>query len=251
MPDEYEGESACRFTCRRCAPRLLRRMIRSRNAGGIGLDSAPRTHATAPARDRNRRGSAHAFSAPARGPAGVRRISARRKRDADLSLRRSHEDPAAPFRWLEENFRSDLEESEANALSQPLVLRWFNLHYVQKMIATGQRLVVFGKPRLRGQAHLHGASGVRGHRERRRNLDPLPPDHADLSGDRRISQRVFRGLIYRAGESGRRFSRTLLPRIEDGARRHALQRFIFRRAWKSLARARDIWSSRNSSPCRW
>jgi ATP-dependent DNA helicase RecG len=41
-------------------------------------------------------------------------------------------------------FEATLEESEANALSQPLVLRWFNLHYVQKMIATGQRLVVFG-----------------------------------------------------------------------------------------------------------
>ncbi len=32
-------------------------------------------------------------------------------------------------------FEATLEEDEANALSQPLVLRWFNLHYVQKMIA--------------------------------------------------------------------------------------------------------------------
>src|ERR1700757_1346311 len=48
-------------------------------------------------------------------------------------------------------FEATLEESNPNALSQPLPLRWFNLHYVQKMIATGQRLVVFGKPRLRGK----------------------------------------------------------------------------------------------------
>jgi ATP-dependent DNA helicase RecG len=48
-------------------------------------------------------------------------------------------------------FEATLQESEAHALSPPLVLRWFNLHYVQKMILTGQRLVVFGKPRLRGQ----------------------------------------------------------------------------------------------------
>ena len=48
-------------------------------------------------------------------------------------------------------FEATLQEADANALSPPLVLRWFNLHYVQKMIATGQRLVVFGKPRLRGQ----------------------------------------------------------------------------------------------------
>ncbi|MEP6686458.1 MAG: hypothetical protein ABJB22_06740, partial [Verrucomicrobiota bacterium] len=48
-------------------------------------------------------------------------------------------------------FEATLQEANPHALSQPLVLRWFNLHYVQKMIATGQRLVVFGKPRLRGQ----------------------------------------------------------------------------------------------------
>src|SRR4051794_15728187 len=48
-------------------------------------------------------------------------------------------------------FEATIEEGNAGALSQPLVLRWFNLYYVQKMIATGQRLVVFGKTRLRGK----------------------------------------------------------------------------------------------------
>src|ERR1700681_2425177 len=48
-------------------------------------------------------------------------------------------------------FEATLQEPNANALSQPLVCRWFNLHYIQKMIATGQQLVVFGKPRLRGK----------------------------------------------------------------------------------------------------
>ncbi len=48
-------------------------------------------------------------------------------------------------------FEATLQEDAAHALSQPLTLRWFNLHYVQKMVLTGQRLVVFGKPRLRGQ----------------------------------------------------------------------------------------------------
>ena len=48
-------------------------------------------------------------------------------------------------------FEATLEEAEAHALSQPLTLRWFNLHYVQKMVLAGQRLVVFGKARQRGQ----------------------------------------------------------------------------------------------------
>jgi len=48
-------------------------------------------------------------------------------------------------------FEATLQQCNSTALSQPLVCRWFNLHYVQKMIATGQQLVVFGKPRLRGK----------------------------------------------------------------------------------------------------
>src|SRR5438874_11291052 len=48
-------------------------------------------------------------------------------------------------------FEATLQEAKPNVLSEPLVCRWFNLHYVQKMIATGQRIVVFGKPRLRGK----------------------------------------------------------------------------------------------------
>src|SRR5436190_19911745 len=47
-------------------------------------------------------------------------------------------------------FELMLQEDGAHALSQPLTCRWFNLHYVQKMIATGQRLVVFGRVKLRG-----------------------------------------------------------------------------------------------------
>src|SRR5438093_890115 len=39
-------------------------------------------------------------------------------------------------------FEATLQELNANALSQPLICRWFNLHYVQKMIATGEHLVL-------------------------------------------------------------------------------------------------------------
>src|ERR1700736_1897936 len=49
-------------------------------------------------------------------------------------------------------FEATLEESNSNALSQPLPLRCFSLHYVIKVIATGSRLVVCGKTRLRDAA---------------------------------------------------------------------------------------------------
>src|ERR1051325_560425 len=38
-------------------------------------------------------------------------------------------------------FEATLQEPNADALSQPIVCRWFNLHYIQKMIATGRRVV--------------------------------------------------------------------------------------------------------------
>src|SRR5438045_9343203 len=40
-------------------------------------------------------------------------------------------------------FEATLQETYANVLSQPLVCRRFNLPYVQQMIATVQKLVIF------------------------------------------------------------------------------------------------------------
>ncbi len=44
-----------------------------------------------------------------------------------------------------------LEEEGGHALSARLTLRWFNLHYITKMIATGHRVVVYGKPKRSGK----------------------------------------------------------------------------------------------------
>ena len=94
-------------------------------------------------------------------------------------------------------FEATLQEVDAHALSQPLTLRWFNLHYVQKMILTGQRLVVFGKPRLRGQRICieHPEFEVIENDEEIsihfRRITPIYPATEGLS------QRVLRSLIYR------------------------------------------------------
>ena len=94
-------------------------------------------------------------------------------------------------------FEATLEESQPNALSEPLVCRWFNLHYVQKMIATGQRLVVFGKPRLRGKRICmdHPEFEVIENDEEIsihfRRITPIYPATEGLS------QRVLRSIVYR------------------------------------------------------
>ncbi len=109
-------------------------------------------------------------------------------------------------------FEATLQEDAAHALSQPLTLRWFNLHYVQKMILTGQRLVVFGKPRLRGQRLCmeHPEFEVIENDEEIsihfRRITPIYPATEGLS------QRVLRGLIYRLLEEWEDDgTQTLLP----------------------------------------
>jgi ATP-dependent DNA helicase RecG len=126
-------------------------------------------------------------------------------------------------------FEATLEESNSNALSQRLVLRWFNLHYVQKMIATGQRLVVFGKPRLRKNRLCmeHPEFEVIENDEELsvhfRRITPIYPATEGLS------QRVFRGLIFQTLENLDAESvPTLLPKsMKLGSREHALHEIHF------------------------
>jgi ATP-dependent DNA helicase RecG len=126
-------------------------------------------------------------------------------------------------------FEATLEEATSNALSQPLVLRWFNMHYVQKMIATGQRLVVFGKPRMRGKRlcmeHpefevIENDDDISVHFRR---ITPIYPATEGLP------QRVFRSLIYRVLENLVLDSvPTLLPKnVNLGTREHALHEIHF------------------------
>ncbi|PZR72065.1 MAG: hypothetical protein DLM73_14100, partial [Chthoniobacterales bacterium] len=138
-------------------------------------------------------------------------------------------------------FEATLQESDANALSQPLVLRWFNLHYVQKMIATGQRLVVFGKPRLRGQRLCmeHPEFEVIENDEEIsvhfRRITPIYPATEGLS------QRVFRGLIFRLLEDLDADSiQTLLPKgVNLGSRVEALHQIHFPETKKQCDAARE------------
>jgi ATP-dependent DNA helicase RecG len=138
-------------------------------------------------------------------------------------------------------FEATLQESDANALSQPLVLRWFNLHYVQKMIATGQRLVVFGKPRLRGQRlcmEHPEFEVIENDDEISIHFRRITPIYPATEG---LSQRAFRGLIHRALEELDETSiETALPRnVNFGERIHALHEIHFPSTQAELEAARE------------
>ena len=138
-------------------------------------------------------------------------------------------------------FEATLQEADANALSPPLVCRWFNLHYVQKMIATGQRLVVFGKPRLRGQRICmeHPEFEVIENDEdisiHFRRITPIYP------ATEGVSQRVLRGMIFRTLENmGDVSIQTPLPdKVDLGERNIALRDIHFPESFETLSAARE------------
>ncbi|MEO8439536.1 MAG: DNA helicase RecG, partial [Spartobacteria bacterium] len=138
-------------------------------------------------------------------------------------------------------FEATLQEGNAHALSEPLVLRWFNLHYVQKMILTGQRLVIFGKPRRRGQRLCmeHPEFEVIENDEEIsihfRRITPIYPATEGLS------QRVLRALVYRLLEEWEDDGvETLLPqKLAGQVNARSLHEIHFPSCEEALAGARE------------
>jgi len=138
-------------------------------------------------------------------------------------------------------FEATLQESHANALSEPLVCRWFNLHYVQKMIATGQRLVVFGKPRLRGKRICMDHPEfevIENDAEISIHFRRITPIYPATEG---LSQRTLRSIIYRLlNDLSDGPIKTLAPAgLVHGERRDAIRAFHFPENWKARDAARE------------
>ena len=140
-------------------------------------------------------------------------------------------------------FEATVEESTANALSEPLVCRWFNLHYVQKMIATGQRIVVFGKPRLRGKRicmEHPEFEVIENDDEMSIHFRRITPVYRATEG---LSQRTLRSFIYRLlNELADRSIETLLPPdlVNGGTTRWAAILAIhFPQTWQERDAARE------------
>jgi RecG-like helicase/REP element-mobilizing transposase RayT len=138
-------------------------------------------------------------------------------------------------------FEAVLEESGANALSQPLTCRWFNLHYIQKMIATGQQLVVFGRVKRKGPRLLidHPEFEVIEDDEEIsihfRRITPIYPATEGLS------QRVLRALIFRLLEQAPVASADVpLPAsLSDGEDENALRKIHFPQNNEQLHKVRE------------
>ena len=138
-------------------------------------------------------------------------------------------------------FEATLQEPNAHALSQPLTLRWFNLHYVQKMIATGQQLVVFGKPKMRGKRLCMDHPEfevIEDDEEMSIHFRRITPIYPATEG---LPQRALRSIIYRILEDlDSEPIETLLPaELDRGDRSDAIRKIHFPEDWESLSAARE------------
>ncbi len=138
-------------------------------------------------------------------------------------------------------FEAVLEETNSNALSQPLTLRWFNLHYVQKMIASGQRLVVFGKPKLSGKRLVMNHPEfevVEEDEEMSIHFRRITPIYPATEG---VSQRLMRSIIYRVivDLSDVDLATPAPKKLVHGERRAALRAIHFPETWEARDAARD------------
>jgi ATP-dependent DNA helicase RecG len=138
-------------------------------------------------------------------------------------------------------FEATLQEPDANALSQPLICRWFNLHYVQKMIATGHRLVVFGKPRLRGNRicmEHPEFEVIENDDEMSIHFRRITPIYPATEG---LSQRALRSMIYRVLQdlNSDPVDTLVARQLSKSDRREAIQAIHFPEDWKARDAARE------------
>ena len=104
---------------------------------------------------------------------------------------------AKRIRGRQKMFEAVLEEEEAHALSGRLVCRWFNAYWLEKLIAKGQRVVVFGKPKRRGAQILidHPEFEVVEEGESSIHMQRVVPVHRATEG---LTTRALRQLIWDA-----------------------------------------------------
>ena len=131
-----------------------------------------------------------------------------------------------------------LDEGQGVALSGRLVCRWFNQHYVQKMLAAGQTLVVFGRPKeSRGRIYFDHPEFeiVEEEDENLIHMNRITPVYPLTEG---LRQRPLRTLVYLAIEQ--------LSEVEDrpvlpgyvASFHEAVSQIHFPATWARLQRAR-------------
>ncbi len=135
-------------------------------------------------------------------------------------------------------FEARVEDESAGVLGSPLLCRWFNMSWIQKMIASDDRIVLFGKPRLRGNQVVMEHPEfeiIEDDAGRSIHFDRITPVHPAGDG---INARALRELVHRALQETDLSSIPLLwPGSSEGA--EVWRDVHFPRSFEELASVRS------------
>jgi ATP-dependent DNA helicase RecG len=132
-----------------------------------------------------------------------------------------------------------VEESSGTALSGRVTCRWFNQYYVQRMLAAGQTVVLFGRPKeVRNRIYFDHPEFeiVEEADENLIHLDRITPIYPLTEG---LRQRALRECLYRSVEQLETISdRPVLPGYVASLR-SALRQLHFPGSWEELEKSRQ------------
>ncbi len=134
-------------------------------------------------------------------------------------------------------FEITFENESAGILSQPLTCRWFNMPYIQKMFAVGQRLVIFGRAKKRGRQIVidHPEfETVEDDEETSIHMNRIAPVHPAGDG---VSPRLLRTLIFQALDQA---DLEAFPNLLPASKAQALRNIHFPATSQQLEVARRL-----------
>jgi len=125
-----------------------------------------------------------------------------------------------------------------NALSGRVTCRWFNQHYVQRMLAVGQELIVYGRPKeYRNRIFIDHPEFeiIEEESEENIHIGRITPIYPLIEG---VRQRALRSIMYRAVQEFRR----LHPAPQKGqmSEEEALTQIHFPEDWPAREEARKV-----------
>jgi ATP-dependent DNA helicase RecG len=133
-----------------------------------------------------------------------------------------------------------LEDLFHTALSGRVICRWFNQHYLQRMLAAGQELIVFGRPKQsRNRIYLDHPEFeiVEEEGEENLHMGRITPIYPLTEG---VRQRGLRSIMFRAIQELRELQPTPTVSPDSMSETEALKQIHFPESWSAREEARKV-----------
>jgi ATP-dependent DNA helicase RecG len=133
-----------------------------------------------------------------------------------------------------------LEDLFHTALSGRVICRWFNQHYLQRMLAAGQELIVFGRPKQsRNRIYLDHPEFeiVEEEGEENVHMGRITPIYPLTEG---VRQRGLRSIMFRAIQELRELQPTPTVSPDSMSETEALKQIHFPESWSAREEARKV-----------